>query len=145
VKLSDNGLNFIKKNEGFSARQYTDVAGHLTIGYGHLILPIENFTGVTLTDQQATDILLGDASHVEIFLDHICPGLYQNEFDALVDFGFNLGTGPLKMLLSHGLDEIPTQILRWDHAAGKVVQGLLDRRQRELDLWNLDDDLRMHG
>ena len=140
LKTSTNGLNAIKLNEGFRSKVYLDSAGKRTIGFGHLVLPFENFPDSGITEEQATTILMQDVEHVEIYLNAAMPGLYQNEFDALIDFGFNLGVGALHLLLSHGIDQIPTQILLWDHAGGVVIEGLLERRQRELATWNLDNN-----
>jgi len=63
--------------------------------------------------------------------------LQQNEFDALVDFVFNLGRGAfagstlLKNLNAGQFDAAATQFDLWDHAGGQVVAGLLRRRQAE--------------
>jgi RHS repeat-associated protein len=43
-QLSANGLNFIEQHEGFRGKIYPDQAGHKTIGYGHKILPGEDFS-----------------------------------------------------------------------------------------------------
>jgi GH24 family phage-related lysozyme (muramidase) len=135
MKTSINGLNFIKSNEGFRSLMYADVAGKSTIGYGHLVLPGESFPVLGITESYAEGLLSQDVQHVEIYLNAAAPTLNQNQFDALIDFGFNLGTGALHFLLGHGLTQIPTQILLWDHAGGVVVEGLLRRRKGELALW----------
>jgi len=139
VRTSSVGINLIKNNEGFRGHVYNDVVGKPTVGYGHLVIPGEDFSA-GLTEDQATALLLKDIAHVELYLNAAMGGLYQNEFDALIDFGFNLGVGALHQLLTHGLSQIPTQILLWDHAGGKVVPGLLERRQRELALWGQETE-----
>ena len=65
----------------------------------------------------------------------------QSQFDALVDFTFNLGEGVLarstllRMLNAGKYDYAADQFLAWDHAGGKVVAGLLRRRQVEKDMF----------
>ncbi len=71
-------------------------------------------------------------NHLQVYLPSDCT---QNQFDALIDFGFNLGCEALETMLGHGWDQVPTQILRWDKAGGQVVPGLAARRQRELILF----------
>jgi lysozyme len=77
-----------------------------------------------------------DVAAVEGAVNRLAPGVNQNQFDALVDFGFNLGVGALQTMLSHGLDQVPVQIPRWNHVNGQVSPGLTARRQAEVDLWN---------
>lgn len=139
MQISSNGLSLIKLEEGFVSKTYTDVAGVATIGFGHKILPTDNFPVYGITEAQAEVVLLEDCSHLEFFLNSYITQFHwiinQNQFDALVDFGFNLGAGSLHKLMSHGIDAIPFQILLWDHAAGKVFEPLLERRKKELALW----------
>lgn len=135
MQTSANGFNLIEGFEGLCLQAYQDIVGVETIGYGHRILPTESFPN-GITQAQAYTILESDVSKVEAALNGLNLALNQNQFDALIDFGFNLGVGSLKTMLSHGLAQVPTQILRWDHAGTQVVPGLLRRRQQELVLWN---------
>jgi lysozyme len=67
--------------------------------------------------------------------------LAQNQFDALVSWTYNLGGGNLKastmlkVLNSGDYDEVPNQIKRWNKAGGKVLEGLVRRRQAEADMF----------
>jgi len=67
--------------------------------------------------------------------------LTQGQFDALVDFCFNLGEGRLasstllKVLNGARYEAAGEQLLRWDLAAGQVNTGLKGRREAELELW----------
>lgn len=137
MKTSSNGYNLIKQEEGYRQYSYRDTAGFLTIGYGHKILPTEKLVSVTI--EQAQVLLESDTKHVEfvlnLYLDHHNIIINQNQFDALIDFGFNLGTGSLLKMLSHGIDKVPSQIVLWTHSEGQVLHGLQLRRQRELALW----------
>jgi lysozyme len=68
--------------------------------------------------------------------------LTQGQFDALVDFCFNLGAGRLagstllKELNAGRYEDAGRQLLAWDHAGGQMNAGLEARRQAELRLWN---------
>jgi lysozyme len=131
MQLSAEGLDLIKRFEGFRGQQYTDVAGFPTIGYGHRVVPPESFPrGVS--QLQAASLLAADVSAAE---------RAQGQFDALVDFCFNLGAGRLaKSTLLHCLnggrcDAAAEQLLLWDLAGGEANLGLKARREAELRLW----------
>ena len=135
MQISPNGLRFIQSNEGFSATVYRDVAGVQTIGIGHKLLPGESFPD-GITQDQAQTMLIHDLTFVQNALTVLAPAsCTQNQWDALCDFGFNLGVGALKTLLSHGWDQVPTQMLRWDHAGGVEVAGLRARREAEVQMF----------
>lgn len=125
----------IEQFEGFRNLPYLDVAGRPTCGYGHLIKAGEDFSA-GITEAQAQDLLQADVETAEKAVNaHIPAWCNQNQFDALVDFTFNLGAVPLQLLLSHGWAEVPDQMPRWCHAGGVSVPGLVRRRQAEVDLF----------
>jgi lysozyme len=68
--------------------------------------------------------------------------LSQNQFDALVSWVYNLGGGNLKastllkVLNSGDFNGVPAQLMRWNKAGGKVLEGLTRRRQAEADLFS---------
>jgi len=134
MKTSQKGLTLVESEEGLRLQTYLDTVGRATIGYGHLILSGESYTN-GITQAEAQSILAIDIEKVENALNALELNLNQNQFDALIDFGFNLGTGALKQLLGHGLAQLPTQIVRWDHAGANVSGPLLKRRQTELALF----------
>jgi len=141
MQLSSEGLELIKRFEGFRSRQYTDVAGFPTIGYGHRIVPPESFPG-GLSEPQAANLLARDVSAAELAVGHqVKVALTQGQFDALVDFCFNLGSGRLagstllRVLNGGRYGDAAEQLLRWDLAAGEVNLGLKARREAELRLW----------
>jgi lysozyme len=141
MQLSAEGLELIKRFEGFRSRQYTDVAGFPTIGYGHRIVPPESFPG-GLSEPQAANLLARDVSAAELAVGHLVKvALTQGQFDALVDFCFNLGAGRLagstllRVLNGGRYGDAVEQLLRWDLAAGEVNLGLKARREAELRLW----------
>jgi lysozyme len=141
MQLSAEGLDLIKKSEGFRDRVYLDLAGFPTIGYGHLIKPRESFPN-GITEPQAAAILTTDVQDAEQAVARLVKvALTQGQFDALVDFCFNLGAGRLasstllrQLNVSH-YQAAGEQLLAWDHAGGAVVAGLKARREAELKLW----------
>ena len=139
MQISPNGLRFLQSNEGFSATVYKDVAGVQTIGIGHKLLPGESFPD-GITQDQAQTMLIHDLTFVQNALTVLAPAsCTQNQWDALCDFGFNLGVGALKTLLAHGWDQVPTQMLRWRFARLNGVEtevpALKTRREDEISLF----------
>ncbi|MFZ0340369.1 MAG: lysozyme [Terracidiphilus sp.] len=141
MQLSAEGFDLIKRFEGFRSQQYTDVAGFPTIGYGHRIVPPESFPG-GVSEPQAATLLAGDVSAAVCAIGRLVKvALTQGQFDALVDFTFNLGAGRLakSALLScvnaGRYNAAAEQLLLWDLAGGEVNLGLKARREAELRLW----------
>ncbi len=89
MNLSPQGLDLLKKLEGFRPKPYQCSAGYPTIGYGHQINPHENFDEVTI--DQAEKLLKEDVVWAERAVSARLPHLYQNQFDALVCLVFNIG------------------------------------------------------
>jgi lysozyme len=97
MTLSDDGLNQIALNEGFSPTMYPDHQGY-SIGYGHLLSADElpQYTGTTITQDEAKVLLRQDAAKAESAVNEtITVPLTQGQFDALVDFTYNEGAGSL--------------------------------------------------
>ena len=155
MQMSENGLALLQQWEGFKLQVYKDSAGFPTIGVGHLITKAEQASGTILingaavqyagglTDQQALDLLAQDVQPAEQAVNAgVTVALNQNQFDALVSFTFNVGVGAfqsstlLKLLNQQQYDDVPAQLLRWTRAGGQVVQGLVNRRDNEIKLWN---------
>ena len=141
MQLSAEGLDLIKKSEGFRDRAYRDVAGFPTIGYGHLIKPAESFPS-GIAEPQAAAILANDVRDAEHAVARLVKvALAQGQFDALVDFCFNLGAARLagstllRELNAGHHDAAAQQLFAWDHAGGVVNSGLKARRQAEFNLW----------
>jgi lysozyme len=137
MKTSQNGLTLIEQSEGFRASAYQDVVGVWTIGYGHKIVAGDGFgPASTVTQEKAQAVLANDVQSVENVLNTLIPAdCNQNQFDACIDFGLNLGVGALRQMLAHGWDQVAVQILRWNRAGGQVVEGLKRRRQAEVALF----------
>ncbi len=141
MELSAEGLELIKKSEGFRSREYKDVAGFQTIGYGHRVTQAESFPrGVG--EPQATALLLHDVCKAEESVARLVHvALTQGQFDALVDFCFNLGAGRLaessllRELNAGHHEAAGRQLLLWDHAGRQVFPALVERRKAEFQLW----------
>lgn len=142
MKLSAAGLELIKQSEGFRAKVYLDIAGHPTIGYGHRLAPNECYpNGICATE--ADVILLWDIREAEQAVTRLVQvPLNQGQFDALVDFVFNLGSGRLtastllRDLNAGNYASAAEQLLRWDHSGDHEVAALKTRREAEFRLWS---------
>jgi len=142
MELSAVGLDLIKRCEGFRSDTYLDVAGLPTIGYGHRLTEGEQFPA-GITEAQAEVILKWDTNEAASAVTRLVKvPLTQGQFDALVDFTFNLGSARLRnsTLLTYlnagRYSDASLELLRWNHAGQKVVEGLTKRRQAEFNLWH---------
>jgi lysozyme len=152
LKTSQNGLEFIMKWEGVVLKPYKDVAGLRTIGVGHLIKSGEVFPdGIAITKERALEILSSDVVVCESGIKkNIKIALNQNQFDALVSFGFNCGVGVYSRsgvataVNSGDFDNVPDRLAEWSRAIVNgsmlTVKGLLDRRGAEGALFMTPSD-----
>jgi lysozyme len=145
MHLSVNGLALLKKLEGFRSHSYLDVAGIPTIGYGHGILPTESFQN-GIDEVQGAEFLMRDVSAAEIAVRGLVKvELAQGQFDALVDFVYNLGprrleaSTLLRMLNIGRYGAAADELARWDHAGASENSGLKARREAEFLLWHSSD------
>jgi lysozyme len=134
-------LELLKQSEGFRSHIYLDVAGFPTIGYGHRLLRAESFPN-GMGEAQAAGILLKDVREAEQAVQRLVKvPLSQGQFDALVDFVFNMGQGRLAAstlvedLNAGRYDAAGEQLLRWDHAGARENASLKARREAEFRLW----------
>ncbi len=142
MKFSAAGMELLKRSEGFRSRVYLDAAGFPTIGFGHRMVHPESYPrGVN--DTQAETILASDVRETEQAVEHMVKvSLTQGQFDALVDFCFNLGAGRLasstllKVLNRGRYEDAAQQLLLWDQADGHENDALKTRREAEVQLWN---------
>jgi lysozyme len=142
MKTSIKGRLLIEQFEGLYLTAYDDGFGTLTIGYGHTTaagLP-QVTVGQTITKEEADTILSTDLEKVELIVTELVHvELTQSMFDALVSFEFNTGalrgSTLLKYLNEGNIHAAADQFLLWDHAKGRVVEGLLKRREAEKELF----------
>lgn len=146
LKTSTNGIEFIKKQEGFSAIPYECSAGIVAIGYGSTTY--ENKKPVLLSDPPITEktaniLLIKNVTKYEKWIKKLVKtNINQNQFDALVSLTYNIGIGNIKksqLLKLVNTDpnepQIKDEFLKWRKASGKVIKGLELRRQQEAELY----------
>jgi len=136
---SQAGIDLIKEFEGCVLTAYKCPAGAWTIGYGHTSGVYE---GQTITQAQAEAYLKTDLVTYENAVNsYVTVTLNQNQFDALVSFAYNCGTGALKTstlltLLNNGdYTGAANQLDLWNKSGGEVLAGLVRRRAAEKALF----------
>lgn len=147
---SENCLNLIKEQEGCILHPYTDQAGVPTIGWGTTMYPSgRHVTMLDLAISQTTaDIYL--QYRVQLTGDAVSAmlpaGMNVNQFDALVDFAYNVGTGALHgstvlrlIRVNRNDPAIRGALAMWDKITvdGKLIlcEDLVKRRAKEADLY----------
>lgn len=140
MKASDILIEKIKEFEGFmpKAGKAAKSEKYLTIGYGHYGADVK--PGLTVTKEAATTLLRKDLQGAEGYVSKLGVAKVQGQFDALVDFCYNLGSGALgsstllkKVKANAPEKEIRAEFAKWVHCGGKVLPGLAKRRQWEAD------------
>lgn len=139
MRTSERGIELIKKHEGLRLNAYLCPAGVWTIGYG-TTSGVEK--GDKITKEQAESLLRND---LEVFENAVTMAvrvpITQNQFDALVSFAYNVGTGALRsstlmrMLNAGDYAGAAAQFKRWNKADGKELPGLTKRRADEAILF----------
>lgn len=145
MKYSKTGLALTERFEGCKLHAYQDIGGVWTIGWGHTAGVMK---GMVWTQSRADDQLFKDMMCAEVAVNELvtCP-LTQGEFDALVDFVYNIGTRAfahstmLKLLNQKKYQDAADEFVLWDHVGGKEVAGLLERRKAEQEEFNGGGDV----
>lgn len=140
MKTSQKGIDLIKRFEGFSPVAYLCPAGVWTIGYGHTAGVHE---GDSIDEDTAEDFLREDLADAEGAVGkYVKVPLKQWQFDALVSFTFNLGAGNLysstllkKVNRNPDDPAIRQEFEKWVYAGGRLLQGLVERRKAEADMY----------
>lgn len=142
MKISKNGIQLIKSFEGCRLKAYKPVSTerYYTIGYGHYGVDVTK--NMQITEDQAEQLLVKDLSkfenHVNFYLKYY--EFTQNQFDALVSFAFNIGS--INQLTASGtrtLKQISNMMPAYTKAGGRVLQGLVRRREAEKKLFDTAD------
>lgn len=149
MRMSNPGIDaLVKKFEGCKLKAYRCPAKILTVGFGHTSAAgaPEVTEGMTITQDEAEAILRSDLMKFEHGVEKLLKvEVTQNEFDVLVDFAYNAGLGNLKSstllkkVNAGDLDAAPSELMKWTKGGGKVLAGLVKRRQAEIDWWRMDD------
>lgn len=154
MKISDKCLEMIRHHEGVRYRPYRCPARLHTVGVGHVLypeqgkLPLDRRGDYALLDkdnrqfskEEVDGILRNDLARFERGVAQYCPvSLSQGQFDALVSFSFNVGLGTLqrstlRQKILRG-DAAEDEFLRYTIGGGKVLKGLVNRRNDERSLY----------
>ncbi len=148
MKVSEEGLDLIKRFEGLRTTSYRCPAGVWTIGYGHTSMagPPTVAAGMTISEAEASAILQRD---VETFAREVaaCLGVRLNDsqFSALVSFAYNVGIGSfrkssvLAAINAGDFSAVPRRLQLWVKAGGRRLSGLVKRRAAEAELFATPD------
>lgn len=143
MKTSPKGIALIKEFEGLRLKAYLCPGGVWTIGYGHTT---DVKPGMVISEAPAEEYLKADLSAFERYLNGLGLALNQNQFDALVSFIYNVGTGNFssstllrKIRVNPQDNSIMDEFLRWVYSKGRVLPGLQRRRLAEMKLYFSND------
>ena len=147
LQFSHNGMRLVAKFEGYVSKPYKDAVGIWTIGYGNTYYPDGRKVGPKdrpLSKKEAEDL------KIEIVNRDFAPAIRemtkglnitQNQFDALISLGYNIGVNALakssviKYLKAGDIQRAADSFLLWNKAGGKVLNGLVNRRKAERELF----------
>ena len=143
MKTSPKGIALIKEFEGLRLKAYKCPGGVWSIGYGHTA---GVKSGMVITERQAEEYLKADLIAFEKYLNGLGLAINQNQFDALISFIYNVGTGNfsssslLRKVRVNPLDNsIMDEFLKWVYSKGRVLPGLQRRRLAEMKLYFSND------
>lgn len=164
MKISNDGVELIKHFESINDSDLNkiglqpkmDCSGYWTIGWGRCLFdinnkPLKGVTGFqrlleiypdyeTITEEEAEELLKEDLEKFETQLNSLNLKLTQYQFDALVSFIFNCGFGnflesTLLRRIKGEKGSIREAFLMWNKSNGKVLSGLIKRRESEATLF----------
>ena len=145
MKTSKQGIELIKRYEGLRLKAYVCPAGVATIGWGHT-KGVK--AGMVIDLAEAERMLADDIAIAERCVNCDAENLNQNQFDALVSFVFNVGvsayrSSTLRSMVINKPDSpvIANEFGRWKYSNGRVLPGLVRRRQAESDLYFSKSDV----
>lgn len=145
MKVNQATIDLIKEFEGFRAKAYRDAVGVLTIGYGTTAragVGINPKPGMEITEAEAEWYL---QRTVQKFADQIRPAIIapinENEFGAFVSLAYNIGpyafkrSSALRHFNAGDKERAARSILLFNKAGGRVLKGLVRRREAERKLF----------
>lgn len=145
MKLSANGFKLLGELEGIVLRPYRDSVGIPTIGIGSTYY--EDGTKVKMSDkaitkERAIQLAKNVVKSFEAQVNKaILPTMVQNQFDAMVLLCYNIGesgfarSSVVRNFNAGNLQKAADSFLLWNKAGGKVVRGLVNRRNIERTLF----------
>jgi GH24 family phage-related lysozyme (muramidase) len=142
MKTGTNGIKLIQSYESLRLTAYKAVSTekYWTIGYGHYGSDVRN--GQTITKAKANELFKKDLKQFEAAVnDAVNVTLTQNQFDACVSLAYNIGAGAfqsstlVKKLNQKDYAGAAEQFLRWNKSGGRVLNGLVKRREAEKELF----------
>jgi lysozyme len=139
MRISQRGIDLIKRFEGLRLKAYLCPASVWTIGYGSTGPHVRE--GMAISERDAEDLLRSDLRRFEQGVAKLAPDCSQGQFDALVSFAFNLGLGALRkstLLRKHKAGDhagAAAEFRKWVMAGGVRLKGLVRRRAAERDLY----------
>lgn len=146
MKLSTDGARLIEASEGFVPHPYRDAVGVWTIGFGSTKGVGPNTKNLTRAQAERRMMREIDASYGAAINALRLP-LNQNQFDALVSFVYNVGPGGVaastgigEALRNHDWQRAADELLKWDKAGGRQLEGLTRRRKAERALFLTAED-----
>lgn len=128
MRISENGLEIIKKYEGCRLTAYRCPSNILTIGWGHTK---DVYEGQTITQEQADRMLIDDVKRYEPSNDY---GFNQNQYDSLTSFSYNCGAGAMQNVIDSG--NITYEMSNYINGNFGPLEGLKRRRKEEIELFN---------
>lgn len=141
-QINRAGWELIRHFEGLRLKAYPDPAtggDPWTIGYGSTGPHVK--PGMRITAEQADELLQADLRRFEDYVAENCGTTTDNQFAALVSFCFNVGEGNLRtstlrrLHLAGDYAGAQAQFSRWTRGGGKVLPGLVKRREAEAALY----------
>jgi lysozyme len=136
LRYSPAGMSLTTSFEGLRLKAYQDGNGVWTIGYGHTGPDVH--AGMAITPARAESYLAADMTTAVATVNRLVTvTLTQGQFDALVDFTYNTGTGSfarsslLTAINAGDFAAVPAHLQAWDDIDGTPSAGLLRRRQAE--------------
>ena len=138
MNISNNGIELIKSFEGLRLKAYKvlDSEKYYTIGFGHYGVDVT--PNMTITEEQAEQLLLKDIKKYETSVNNCKLGFKpnQNQFDSLVSFCYNLGVNIMNDFIGLSANEVSQQMILYVNSGGVRLQGLVNRRKKEVELFN---------
>lgn len=164
-ETSDRMKEFIRRREGYVPLPYRDAGKAWAVGYGHNIVVGDIINGLRVTSSDIKDLDRSEGKLIRgqaIFVDKseaeelfekdlnkfedsvrrsVTTDITQGQFDAMVSFAYNLGTGAyedssmLRRVNERRFEEVPSEWMRWTHVGQVVKPGLVTRRKQELEFF----------